>query len=80
MAAYSFLFSERDYLRFLIYFSIQCLIGNDWQPAPLPLEMEETLFKNVKSVMGEMNLDVRLLENSYIRSDSSNNYILNQTL
>ncbi|XP_065201622.1 protein qui-1 isoform X2 [Planococcus citri] len=56
-----------------------CLIGNDWQPAPLPLEMDNELYDNVKNVMFELNLDVHLLENSYVNSDNSSNYVLNQT-
>lgn len=59
----------------------QCLIGNDWQSAPLPLELDSELYDNLNAVMIEQKLDVRLLENSYVRTDDrSDTYSLNQNL
>ncbi|KAK7595341.1 hypothetical protein V9T40_013166 [Parthenolecanium corni] len=56
-----------------------CLIGNDWQSAPLPLELDSELYDNLNAVMIEQKLDVRLLENSYVRTDDrSDTYSLNQ--
>ena len=42
--------------------------------------MDEVLYNYIKAVMTEQNLDVDLLENSYIKRVDRNVYFLNQTL